>query len=41
MGEAMFDLAFALIVGACLGYGLRSFLSHQRRAALKKRLGMD
>ena len=36
----MFDLGFGLIVGACIGYGVRSFISHQRRVATKRRLGL-
>ncbi len=36
----MFDLAFGLLVGACVGYGLRSFVSYQRRVATKRRLGV-
>ena len=36
----MFDLAFGLLFGACVGYGLRSFVSYQRRVATKRRLGV-
>ena len=35
----MSDLVFGLVVGACIGYGLRAFISHQRRIAAKRRVG--
>jgi hypothetical protein len=40
-GDAMFELTIGLAAGAVLGYGLRAFISYQRRATLKKRLGMN
>jgi multisubunit Na+/H+ antiporter MnhE subunit len=32
----MFDLLFGLVVGAGIGYGLRSYLSHRRHAARRR-----
>ena len=40
-GCDMFELAFGLVVGACLGYGVRSCLSHYRRIATRRRLGVN
>ena len=37
----MFELIFGLMVGAGIGYGVRAFISHQRRLAVKRRLGAD
>jgi len=36
----MFDLVFGLVVGACIGYGVRAFISHRRHAASRRRLGL-
>jgi NhaP-type Na+/H+ or K+/H+ antiporter len=36
----MFEMAFGLVVGACIGYGVRSFISHHRRVTTRRRLGM-
>jgi len=36
----MFELVFGLVVGGCFGYGVRAFISHRRRIAMKQRLGM-
>jgi hypothetical protein len=36
----MFDIAFGLVVGACLGYGARAYMSFYRRNAAKRRLGI-
>ena len=39
-GLSMFDMAFGLVVGAFLGYGLRAYISYYRRNAAKRRLGV-
>jgi len=36
----MFDFALGLVVGACIGYGIRAFMSYYRHAATKRRLGI-
>jgi hypothetical protein len=36
----MFDLAFGLVVGACIGYGVRAYISHYKRIAAKRRHGI-
>ena len=36
----MFELVFGLVVGTCFGYGVRSFISHCRHVATRRRLGL-
>jgi len=40
-GAAMSEMAIGLVVGAVIGYGIRAFMSHYRRAAAKRRLGVN
>jgi NhaP-type Na+/H+ or K+/H+ antiporter len=37
----MFELTFGLVVGACVGYGVRAFISHCRHLSTRRRLGMS
>jgi hypothetical protein len=37
----MFELSFGLIVGACVGYGMRAYLSYYRRTAAKRHFGVS
>ena len=39
-GSAMFDLVFGLVVGSCIGYGVRAFISRYRRVASRRRFGL-
>jgi hypothetical protein len=36
----MFDLVFGLVVGTCIGYGIRALISRYRHLATKRRLGI-
>jgi len=36
----MFELFIVLIIGFALGYGIREWISHQRRQAARRRHGM-
>jgi NhaP-type Na+/H+ or K+/H+ antiporter len=37
---AMSELVIGLLVGSCIGYGFRALISHRRRVASKRRLGL-
>jgi len=36
----MFDQTLSLVIGGIIGYGIRACISHYRRAAAKRRLGI-
>jgi hypothetical protein len=36
----MFELTFGFVVGTCVGYGVRAFISHYRHLSTRRRLGM-
>ena len=34
------DFVFSLVIGGCIGYGVRSYMSYCRRMALRRRFGL-